>query len=235
MRICDTTRSTSVTSSVTVLDLDARVHLDEHVLADALARGVEQELDGARVDVADRLREGDRIAVQRARIVGEVRRRRDLDDLLVAALHRAVALEQVHRLARGVGDTAPRCGADAGPPARGTSWVAERAVRLAHGLLERGAGPPACRRGACRAAARRDRLREDREADLVGLGDSSAMSREGGVDFSTGTPAAMACSLAVTLLPAISSTCLGGPMKVMPASAAACASSGFSREEPVPG
>ena len=61
---------------------------------------------------------------------------------------------------------------------------------------------------------------------------SSSMSREGGVDFSTGTPAAIACSFAVTLLPAISSTCLGGPMKVMPASAAACASSGFSERNP---
>ena len=48
-----------------VLDLDARVHLDEDVLAGALADGVEQELDGAGVDVADRLRERDGVAVQR--------------------------------------------------------------------------------------------------------------------------------------------------------------------------
>ena len=48
-----------------VLDLDARVHLDEHVLAGALAHRVEQELDGAGVHVADRLRERDGVAVQR--------------------------------------------------------------------------------------------------------------------------------------------------------------------------
>lgn len=61
---------------------------------------------------------------------------------------------------------------------------------------------------------------------------SASTSREGSVDLSTGTPAAIACSLAVTLLPAISSTRVGGPMKVMPASAAACASSGFSERKP---
>src|SRR6185312_11092454 len=36
-----------------VLDLDTRVHLDEDVLAFALSRRVEQELDRARVDVAN--------------------------------------------------------------------------------------------------------------------------------------------------------------------------------------
>ena len=58
------------------------------------------------------------------------------------------------------------------------------------------------------------------------------MSFDGGVDLSTGTPAAIACSFAVTLLPAISSTRGGGPMKVMPASRAASASSGFSERKP---
>ena len=81
-------------------------------------------------------------------------------------------------------------------------------------------------------AAAGDSLREDGEPDLVGFGDELSMSRDAGVDLSTGTPAAIACSFAVTLLPAISSTCLGGPMNVMPASAAACASSGFSERKP---
>jgi hypothetical protein len=58
------------------------------------------------------------------------------------------------------------------------------------------------------------------------------MSLDAGVDFSTGTPAEIACSLAVTLLPAISSTFVGGPMNVMPAAAAACARSGFSDRNP---
>ena len=47
-----------------------------------------------------------------------------------------------------------------------------------------------------------------------------------------GTPAAIACSLAVTLLPAIPSTVEDGPMKVMPFSAARAARSGFSDRKP---
>ncbi len=58
------------------------------------------------------------------------------------------------------------------------------------------------------------------------------MSVVAGVDFSTGTPAEIACSLAVTLFPAISSTLLPGPMKVMPLSAADWARSGFSERNP---
>jgi hypothetical protein len=58
------------------------------------------------------------------------------------------------------------------------------------------------------------------------------MSELGGVDASTGTPALMAKSLAATLLPAISRTSKPGPMKVMPASAAARARSGFSLRNP---
>ena len=58
------------------------------------------------------------------------------------------------------------------------------------------------------------------------------MSVVAGDDLSTGTPAAIAFSFAVTLLPAISSTERGGPMKAIPASAAACARSGFSLRKP---
>ncbi len=61
---------------------------------------------------------------------------------------------------------------------------------------------------------------------------SSSTSVDGGVDARTGTPAAVACSLAVTLLPAISSTPAEGPMKTMPLSAAARARSGFSERNP---
>ena len=82
-----------------VLDLDARVHLDEDVAA-VLA---EEELDGAGVDVADRAGERDGVGTHAGAGVGiEVGRRRDLDDLLVAALERAVALVEVHDLAGAV-------------------------------------------------------------------------------------------------------------------------------------
>ena len=92
-----------------VLHLDPRVHLDEDVAA-VLA---EEELDGARVDVADRLGEAHGI---RAHLVAqrgvEVGRGRDLDDLLVAALHRAVALEEVQHACRWSRRApAPRCAA----------------------------------------------------------------------------------------------------------------------------
>src|SRR5690606_22188665 len=75
-----------------VLDLDARVHLDEDVLAPA----VDEELHGARVLVADLTGELHRVLAEplRHRRV-ELRRGRDLHDLLVAALHRAVPLPQV--------------------------------------------------------------------------------------------------------------------------------------------
>ena len=90
-----------------VLDLDARVHLDE----DVAAVGREEELHRAGVDVADLAREGHGVGAHAlAQLRVEVGRRRDLDDLLVAALHRAVALEQVDHVAgarrRG---SAPRC------------------------------------------------------------------------------------------------------------------------------
>src|SRR6185503_7264504 len=70
-----------------VLDLQARVHLEERGLAVA-----DQELDRAHADVADALYEPHRGVHQLALDGGiEARRRRLLDDLLVAALHRAVA------------------------------------------------------------------------------------------------------------------------------------------------
>ena len=80
-----------------VLDLDARVDLDEVELA---AIDVEQELDRAGVPVADRAAQPRRgIADPAAQIVGEVDARRDLDDFLMAALDRAVALPEVHEVA----------------------------------------------------------------------------------------------------------------------------------------
>ena len=81
-----------------VLDLDARIDLDEVELAGV---GIQQELDGAGAEVVD----GARRCAARARrvparcVVVEIRRRRALDDLLVAALHGAVALEQVDEVA----------------------------------------------------------------------------------------------------------------------------------------
>ncbi len=157
-----------------VLDLDAGVHLDEHVLAGALAGGVHQELDGARVDVADRFGEGDSIPMQgRAQFVGDVRRRRDLDDLLVAALHGAVPLEQVHGVTGRIGE-------DLHLDVTGTNHglleehacVAEGRAGLAHGLGDgRGQLRGLLDAAHAASAAAGDGLHEDREADVGGLGD----------------------------------------------------------------
>ena len=83
-----------------VLDLEAGVHLEEEELAVLV-----EELDGAGVDVAAGLGDLDRgLAHRLADLVGEVRGRALLDELLVAALGRAVALAHPHAVAVGVGD-----------------------------------------------------------------------------------------------------------------------------------
>ena len=85
--------------------------------------------------------------------------------------------------------------------------VAERAVGLAHRLLER----------ASQVLARVDAAHPRPPPPATAFAkmgkpissawaSSASTSRDGSVDFSTGTPAAIACSFAVTLLPAISST-----------------------------
>ena len=79
-----------------MLDLKTRVHLHEIERA-AL---IHQELDRAGVGVPDRRREAHRRgAERRALLAAERRRRRLLEHLLVAPLHRAVALEQMHHVA----------------------------------------------------------------------------------------------------------------------------------------
>ncbi len=79
-----------------VLDLDARVDLDE-VVAAVLA---DQELDRAGVRVVHLARDLERVVRQpRPELLGERPGRRVLDDLLVAPLHRAVALVEVDQVA----------------------------------------------------------------------------------------------------------------------------------------
>ena len=80
-----------------VLDLDARVHLDEEPVV--LVHVIE-ELDGARVVVADAFGEIHRsVAKLLAYLRIQVHRRRDFDDFLISALHRAIALVKVHDIA----------------------------------------------------------------------------------------------------------------------------------------
>ncbi len=118
-----------------VLDLDPRVHLDE----DVVALGVEQELHGAGVAVADLLGEPHRVGAHPLAELGvEVGRRRDLDHLLVTSLHRAVALEEVDHVALAVGEDlhldVPRVDHGLLDEHR---RVAERALGLAHAGVDR--------------------------------------------------------------------------------------------------
>ena len=83
-----------------VLDLHTRVHLDEDVVAGL----VHEELDGAGALVVDFLAEIHRVLADAlALLFGDVLGRGDLHDLLVAALHGAVALEEVDHVAVRVG------------------------------------------------------------------------------------------------------------------------------------
>ena len=92
-----------------MLDLQARIHLQEEEAA-VLAG---DELDRAGAVVADGLGEGDGLLAHGpARLLVEQRRGRLLDDLLVAALDRALALVEVDDVAVLVADAAgSRCGA----------------------------------------------------------------------------------------------------------------------------
>src|SRR2546421_177409 len=84
-----------------VLDLDARVHLEEVVVA----LTVEQALDGPGALVADRPSSVDRdLADAGPELVVDRRRRRLLDELLVAPLDRAVALDEADHVSMGVGE-----------------------------------------------------------------------------------------------------------------------------------
>ncbi len=84
-----------------VLDLDTRVHLHEGVRP----VGGDQELHRAGVDVADVPGERQRVRAQPVPHGGvEQGSGRDLDDLLVTSLHRAVPLVEVDDLAGGVAE-----------------------------------------------------------------------------------------------------------------------------------
>ena len=118
-----------------VLDLEPGVHLEEV----EGARGVQDELDGAGVVVADRPSRGDRRGAHPPpALVVERRRRRLLDDLLMTALDRALALEAVDErpvhVAEDLDLHVPRRADVAFDEER---IVAEGALRLAPRRLER--------------------------------------------------------------------------------------------------
>ena len=117
-----------------VLHLHARVHLEEEVLA-----VLEQALDRARRAVADRLRRlGADLADPLAQLVVHGRRGALLDQLLVAALDRAVALAEVDHVAVLVGQHLHLHVARVGQVALDVDGrVVEELLALARGALER--------------------------------------------------------------------------------------------------
>ena len=151
-----------------MLDLQARVHLEEV----GVAARVHQELQRARVPVAGLPGEGHR---QRAHALAQLRghegRRALLDHLLMAALDRALALEEVHDVAVVVGQDLDL---DVARPHERLleveAVVAERGEGLAaRALRGRGQGRGVGHEPQPLAASARRRLEHDREADALGF------------------------------------------------------------------
>ena len=156
-----------------MLDLKPRVHFHEpeSILAQPFG-DIGDELDGARAAVAYGLCRDDRRRAHRcAHSFGQIRCRALLDDLLVAALQRAVSLEQVHRVAVCVGE---HLHLDMARSLDATLYehpvVAETGTGLApracERILEPGLGAGASH---SLAAAARDRLHQHRKADPAGV------------------------------------------------------------------
>ncbi len=218
-----------------VLDLDARIHLDEDVVA-AL---VQQEFDGARVGVVDLAGERDGVGADLLpQFVGQVRRGGQFDDLLVPALHAAVPFEEVHHIAVGVGQDLHL----------DVTRVDDGLLKVQRRVTERGLGFAGRRPRSLRAApaavgdaphaapaAARHRLDEQRELHRRAAAISSSTDADGADEFSTGNPAARAAAIARDLLPVSSRISALGPTNVMPAAAHAAARSGFSDRKPYPG
>ena len=215
-----------------VLDLDARVHLEEEVLA-----VLEQALDRAGPAVADGLGGvGGDLADARPQLLVDGGRGRLLDQLLVTALDRAVALAEVHDPAVRVGDDLDLDVARVGQVALEVDGrVAEELLALAGGALERLLELGLLERDAeALAAAAARRLDRDGVADRV----VDDLAR--GVDVSTGsvvpgtigTPAFSISSRAAVFEPIASMAEAGGPMNAMSASSHALANAAFSARKP---
>ena len=155
-----------------VLDLQPGVHLHEVEAQIAVVALLGDEFDGAGADVADRLgRRHRRRAHLGAARLAHARRRRFLQHLLVAPLHRAVALEEVQAVAVGVGEDLDLDVARARDVALDQHMVvAEARLRLALARGQRG-GEVGCGVDAAHALAATAGagLDQHRVADLVGL------------------------------------------------------------------
>ena len=111
-----------------MLDLDPRVHLEK---VEGIAFIVDEELDRTGAAIGQAGREAHRRLVQRAQRRRQTRRRRFLDELLVAPLYGAVALAQVNDLSVAVAeDLHFDMAAARDEPLQVDAGVAERGARL---------------------------------------------------------------------------------------------------------
>jgi len=159
-----------------VLDLEPRVHLEEEELA-----VLEQELDGAGVVVAARRRDlHGRLAHGLADLRREGRRRRLLDQLLVAPLGGAVALADPDVVAVHVGDDLHLDVARPGEVALDVALVAPEALeRFGLGRLEGALGLVCAVHHAHAATAAAERgLDGHRPAELLTEGDDLGVGRQ---------------------------------------------------------
>ncbi len=217
-----------------VFDLDARIDLDEIELAGV---GILQELDGSRRAVADRAADLERRLAQLASLrIGEKRRRSAFHHLLIAPLHGAIALVQMHQIAVRVAQDLHFHVARAADQLLEINLVlAESRLGLAprggHGFDEIVVVFDDAHAAAAAAPTRFEHDRKtDRAAPWRGLAASSPGS--GGVAGITGTPALAARLRASILLPSRRMVSGSGPTKMMPAAAQASANSGLSDKKP---
>ena len=217
-----------------VLDLEPTVHLDEV----ERAVGPDEELERAGVAVADRAARplDGRLHLLACRRV-EGGRRRLLDELLVPALDRALALAEGEHAAVGVAEhldldvTSRRDelldvhGAVSERRLRLGTRRLERTLELVVGLDEAHPLPPAPRRGLDQH--RKAGLR-CRTAELLEPGRLAGAGHE----RNAGRPHSR---FARTLSPICSTTSAGGPMKTMSESSHAATNSAFSARNPYPG
>ncbi len=216
-----------------VLDLDPGIHLDE---VEAIV-GVDQELARARVRVADGLGQPDGgLAQLLADLHGQGRRGRFLDELLVPALERAVAVPAVDDVAVVVGEDLDL---DVPGPVdellEVDARVLERRLGLVPGRLERRQERPllADDPHPLPAAAGRG-LDEDGEAHRSGQAQGLGVGARRGRPSPgrTGTFAAWATAFASVLRPIRRIASWGGPMNSKLQSRQISAKSGFSLRKP---
>ena len=219
-----------------VLDLQARVDLEER----DRAVGGDEELARPGADVAglaqDRLRRLDQLRVLR---VGEERRGRLLDQLLVAALQRAVARGDdddravlrppgtASRRAAGGRGTARRSTRRARTPRRPRGWrtrTSRRSRSTSRATFRPRPPPP-------NAAL----MATGRPCSATNAWISSTPCTGSGVPATRGAPARCAMCRALTLSPSDSIAAGGGPIQTSPASMTACANAGVLGEEAVAG